>query len=425
MSDAMTERRKGRETWGSLRKLPSKRWQARYPGEDGKTYTARTEDDRPLTFLTKTDAREWLNQTHVKIAKGEWLTPAEAARRRRVEEASAALRDVTFREYAERWLERIEREPCKKTGRPRRPATVMSYRGRVHNHLMGILGDVRVRDIDDDRFRAVVAELVAIPSALRPNAKNNGVAGHVIKTLKTILREALREGILAVVPDIVTPREKSVRHDDEHTPEDDVASPAQVDALYEAMPQPWRIAVLFAAWCQLRRGEALGLQRRDIVWNADRTAATLYVRRQKNGTTGELSDPKSDKSERSMSVPPVMIDRLRAHLDSRVANGAAAPVVPSDSDPLLHVNTQRWHTIWAQARSKVSGLPDGYRFHDLRHTGLTRFAQEGATLAELMRRGGHADVNVVLRYQKATMARDVELAARMSATVASELEAAA
>jgi hypothetical protein len=43
------------------------------------------------------------------------------------------------------------------------------------------------------------------------------------------------------------------------------------------------------------------------------------------------------------------------------------------------------------------------------------------TLAELMRRGGHAEIKVVLRYQKATMARDIELAVRMSASVDDEL----
>lgn len=424
MRDVATERRKSRETWGSLRRLPSKRWQARYPGPDGQVYTARTDDDRPLTFLTKGDAREWLNQTHVKIARGEWVTPAEAVRRRRAEVEAAAVRDVTFREYAEQWLERIEHEPGR-NGRPRRPATVMNYRGRVRNYLMEPLGDVLVRDIDVERFRAVTAGLVAIPSVLKPDADHNGVAGSVVKTLKAILRQAVHDGILGVVPNVVTPQRKSVRHDDEHTPEDDVATPAQVDALYEAVPQPWRIAVLLAAWCQLRRGEVLGLQRRDIVWNTDRTAATLYVRRQKNGTTGKLSDPKSDTSVRSMAVPPLMIDRLREHLDTRVAAGASAPVVPTETNGSLHLQTQRWHGIWAKARTQVAGLPDGYRFHDLRHTGLTRFAQEGATLAELMRRGGHADVTVVLRYQKATMARDIELAARMSATVAAELDTAA
>jgi hypothetical protein len=68
---------------GSLRRLPSKRWQARYNGPDGKPYSARTEDDRPLTFLTKGDARAWLNRTHAAISRGEWEPPAAAARRRR------------------------------------------------------------------------------------------------------------------------------------------------------------------------------------------------------------------------------------------------------------------------------------------------------------------------------------------------------
>lgn len=40
-----------REGWGSLRKLPSVRWQARYPAPDGETYTARTEDDKPHVQL--------------------------------------------------------------------------------------------------------------------------------------------------------------------------------------------------------------------------------------------------------------------------------------------------------------------------------------------------------------------------------------
>jgi hypothetical protein len=38
-----------------------------------------------------------------------------------------------------------------------------------------------------------------------------------------------------------------------------------------------------------------------------------------------------------------------------------------------------------------------------------------------MRRGGHADVTVVLWYQKATMARDIELAVRMSLTAGEEI----
>ncbi|WP_418276399.1 tyrosine-type recombinase/integrase [Isoptericola jiangsuensis] len=412
-----------REAWGRLRKLPSKRWQARYPAPDGKLYSARTEDDRPLTFLTKGDARAWLNRVHDSIARGEWEPPAEAAARREREEAEAAARDITFAEYADRWLERIATEPGKGS-KMRKPATVMMYRGRVNNYLRERLGDTLVREIDTDVVRALTRDLVAIPSRLRPDAPHNGVAGDAIDVLKMILRAAVADGVLERMPDVATPQRKSVRHDQDHAPEDDVATPGQVEALYAAIPQPWRIAVLLAAWCQLRRGEVLGLQRRDIVWNIDRTAATLYVRRQKNGSTGGLTDPKSETGVRSMAVPPLMIDRLREHLDERVGAGAKSPIVPTSVKGKEHMSASRWNSVWADRRAAVAGLPEGYRFHDLRHTGLTRFAQEGATLAELMRRGGHADIKVVLRYQKATMARDIELAARMSASVDAELACA-
>ena len=88
-----------RETWGSLRKLPSGRWQARYPAPDGEIYTARTDDDKPLTFLTKTDARTWLAGAHTKIARGDWQPPSAVAARRRAEAAADQARAVGFSEY--------------------------------------------------------------------------------------------------------------------------------------------------------------------------------------------------------------------------------------------------------------------------------------------------------------------------------------
>lgn len=64
-----------RELWGRLRQLPSKRWQARYIGPDGKAYSARTEGGMPLTFQSKTDARAFPRRTHAAIERGEWESP--------------------------------------------------------------------------------------------------------------------------------------------------------------------------------------------------------------------------------------------------------------------------------------------------------------------------------------------------------------
>ena len=178
--------------------------------------------------------------------------------------------------------------------------------------------------------------------------------------------------------------------------------------------------MLLAAWCQLRRGECLGLQRRDIEWHDD-GSATLHVRRQLNANTGGYTDLKSEAGKRSLSIPKLMIGRLQQHLEDYVSSDAKAPVLPADRRGSIPLSNTRWGYTWADVRDGVEGLPHRFRFHDLRHTGLTLFAQEGATLAELMRRGGHADIHIVLRYQHATMSRDRELADRMSDRVSTSI----
>ncbi|GAA1803545.1 tyrosine-type recombinase/integrase [Nesterenkonia flava] len=410
-----------REAWGRLRKLPSGRWQVRYPGPDGRTYTARTEADKPLTFLTKTDARTWLANVHTQIARGQWEPPAVVAARRRAEAEAERARTLGFAEYAEHWMEMIRTQP-NRSGKKRSEGTIRSYQSKVSGYLIPEFGDTPLRDIDAARIKVMTDRLDAIPSPLNPKSKFNGVSRPVLVVLMMILRQAARDGIIPAAPPVSVPKQESVRYDSDHAETDDVARPDQVEALYDATPEHFGIMVLLAAWCQLRRGECLGLQRRDIIWHEDGTA-TLYVHRQLNANTGDLTMPKTEAGKRPLSVPDIMLHRLRKHLEDNVAPEAKAPVVPTTRRGSVPLSNTRWGYIWAEVREKVNDLPHRYRFHDLRHTGLTIFAQEGATLAELMRRGGHSDIRVVLRYQHSTMARDRELAERMSRTAQAKIEA--
>ncbi|KAB1641377.1 tyrosine-type recombinase/integrase [Gulosibacter chungangensis] len=410
-----------REGWGSLRKLPSGRWQARYPGPDGEMYTARTEDDKSLTFFTKTDARVWLAATHAKIALGEWEPPALVAARLRAEATAEKARSIGFTEYAERWIEMVRMEPGR-SGKKRAVGTVRAYRSKITGYLIPEFEDTPIRQIDVARIREMTTRLDQIPSPLNPKSKFNGVTRPVLIVLMMILRQAARESLIPAAPNISIPRQESVRHDAEHDPGEDVASPEQVEDIYEALPDEWAIAGLLAAWCQLRRGECLGLQRRDIEWHDD-GSATLHVRRQLNANTGDYTDLKSDAGKRSLSIPKLIRRRLRQHLRDHVGHEAKAPVIPTSPRGSVPLSNTRWGHIWSETRDSVKSLPPRFRFHDLRHTGLTIFAQEGATLAELMRRGGHSDIHIVLRYQHATMERDRELSDRMSERVAARLKA--
>jgi hypothetical protein len=75
--------RKGRRSFGSLRQLPSGRWQARYRDKAGKSHTA------PQTFATRPQAARFLAQVESDLARGEWTDP-RAGR-------------VSFADWAARW----------------------------------------------------------------------------------------------------------------------------------------------------------------------------------------------------------------------------------------------------------------------------------------------------------------------------------
>jgi integrase len=386
-------------------------------------YTARTEDDKALTFLTKTDARTWLAGVHTKIARQEWESPSVLSARRRTEAAAEKTRSIGFTEYADRWIAMMRTEP-QKSGKHRAIGTVRSYKGKVDGYLVPEFGDLPVREIDAERIHLLTRRLDSIPSPLNPKSKFNGVTRPVVTVLMMILRQAARDGVIAAAPAVTLPRQETVTRDVDAGPDDDVATPDQVEALYDATPQQWAIMVLLAAWCQLRRAECLGLQRRDVEW-LDDGSAILHVRRQLSANTGDYSNElKSEAGKRSLAVPQLMLDRLKVHLRDHVAAEPKAPLVPTNPRGSVPLSNTRWGYVWMDSRDAVPSLPPRFRFHDLRHAGLTIFAQEGATLAELMRRGGHSDIRVVLRYQHATLTRDRELAERMSDRIESRLRAA-
>lgn len=70
----------------------------------------------------------------------------------------------------------------------------------------------------------------------------------------------------------------------------------------------------------------------------------------------------------------------------------------------------------ARARAQV-GLPEGFRFYDLRHTGHTLSTQSGATLKDTMVRAGQSSEKAALIYQHSDGERQREVASGIDALV--------
>ena len=82
-----------------------------------------------------------------------------------------------------------------------------------------------------------------------------------------------------------------------------------------------------------------------------------------------------------------------------------------------------WHRSYHEAKGAV-GLPE-LHFHDLRHTGNTMAAAQGASLKELMERMGHSSPRAALIYLHATRERDQKIAAGMGRVFAHAKKASA
>ncbi|WP_344403779.1 tyrosine-type recombinase/integrase, partial [Catellatospora chokoriensis] len=126
----------------------------------------------------------------------------------------------------------------------------------------------------------------------------------------------------------------------------------------------------------------------------------------------EFGAPKSEAGKRQVAVPRAAVDVLRGHLDRYVATGDNAIVFTGERAALLRSGNFSRAVKWKTSVRRV-GLPDGFTFHDLRHTGNHLASTTGASTRELMHRMGHSSMRAALIYQHATRDRDKEIATGM------------
>jgi integrase len=165
--------------------------------------------------------------------------------------------------------------------------------------------------------------------------------------------------------------------------------------------------VVLSGFTGLRIGELLGLERR----HANPLHRTLRIEQQQQElNSGELiiGPPKTAKGNRTISLPAFLLPEIEAHLACWSQPDVHGRVFPGAKGGALREWTVYKH--WKRARGNVEGLPEGFRFHDLRHTANTMTAVAGASTRELMARMGHASPAAALRYQHATSERDAEIA---------------
>jgi len=403
--------RDGHRRFGNVRKLPSGRYQIRYPGLDGRMRTG------PETYERKGDADKALVLIEAQMSAGEW-TDSERAK-------------IRLGDYASAWI--AERPGL-------RPRTADLYRWLLGKHITPYLGGVLLSKLSTRLVREWRATLLR-------NGVSVSVAAKAYRLLRAILMTAVEE-------DRLLPRNPCrIRGaGDEKTGERRVLTVAQVyelaevigrhpvgnirklpaggyrlrfgrDGVMRTCPETYmsradaqralwvmaadgradstydrryRALVLLATFASLRWGEATALRPcdLDLERGAVRVRAAFIER-----STGEilLGPPKSRAGRRVVGIPDAIIPALREHLAVFAGAEPGSLVFPgTKGGPLRRGNFNKM-SGWPQVVASV-GMP-GLHFHDLRHTGNQFAANSGAALKDLMARMGHDSERAAMIYQ--------------------------
>ncbi|GAB3163261.1 tyrosine-type recombinase/integrase [Microbispora hainanensis] len=372
--------RDGHRRFGNIRKLPSGRFQIRYPGPDGRIHTGST------TYATKTDADRALTLLEAQMISGEWTDPDRGK--------------VLLGDYAWTWIK--ERPGL-------RPKTVELYTWLLERHIMPGLGEVPVGKLTTALVRSWRAALIDKGVSVSTAAK-------AYRLLRAVLMTAVEEDKL------ISQNPCRIKGaDNEQTPERPILTVAQVFELADRMAdRRFRALILLTTFASLRWGEAIALRRSDI----DIEARTVRVREQLielDGGDMVLAPPKSRAGKRTVSIPSAIVPALVAHLDQFTGTGDDAFVFLGKRGAYLRGGNFRREAKWAEALKEMG--VKGLHFHDLRHTGNTLAAQSGASLADLKARMGHDSDRAALIYQHATRDADRKIADTLSARVEAERDA--
>jgi integrase len=199
------------------------------------------------------------------------------------------------------------------------------------------------------------------------------------------------------------------------TPERPTATVQQVYALAELMPARFRVLVLAAAMTGLRWGELITLRRRDFDLSTGTVAVHRRIAQLRQGEM-QVGPTKSAAGVRTVALPAVLVPELQSHISKFAEERIDGLVFTGSRKSALRRGNFHRETKWTKTVINA-GLPAGFHFHDLRHTGNQLAASAGASTRELMHRMGHGSMRAALIYQHATSDRDRGTADRMSALV--------
>lgn len=341
----------------SIKKRTDGIWRARYRDQAGREHAKH--------FSRKVDAQRWLDEVTTAVVTGTYVDPKTAR--------------TTVEEWCASWLAGYG---------TRRASTVRQ--GRVHvARIVAEFGPRRLGDVRPSHVKAWTAKL-----------KAEGAADSYVYALHARLAQIMADA----VHDGVIPRSPCSRRTSPGAGQQRpyVATETQLWALVDTVPENLRSAVLLAAFAGLRVAEVCGLRVLDVD----------FMRGVINPAVQYPAEPlKTAISRTSVPIPQPLALELADGVGGRkwiVETSVGEQVGPWQLDRAVRAARTalkaRAEDAEQQPKAKAAdveaararALPEGFRFHDLRHFYASLLIASGGDVKVVQARLRHASAKTTL-----------------------------
>ncbi|GAA2567416.1 tyrosine-type recombinase/integrase [Mycolicibacterium diernhoferi] len=284
----------------------------------------------------------------------------------------------------------------------RKASTKELYGNLSRRHLeTEPFGEIRLDKLKPSDVEGLVLTLRAMTkpgkvTEAEPDPKPvRALSDATIRQIYTVLRAgldgAVRDGLLAKNPAAAVKRPGVARREAKHVEAVDVNK-----LLLCAEGLRYRNVLVLIAGTGVRRGEALALHWSDV----DLEARTLFVR----GTLGRvgaeliITEPKTERSRRSVPLSAPLVAMLRRHRADQVAERLRAANVWEDHD--LVFATERGTPVDPRNALRTVQLAaekanmDGIGVHTLRHSAAVAWLEGGTHIKAVADLLGHSSIAI-------------------------------
>jgi integrase len=306
------------------------------------------------------------------MLRGEWVDPRSG--------------QTSFSEWVDQWL---RANPAK------RPTTLARDESVLRTHFAPLLGPRPLASITRLDVRRTVDVMTATvsPATARTNYGVLSAVFNAAVEADMIARSPCRGIVLATAPRRERP----------------TLSPEELARLAAELPERYRPMVYLAGVLGLRWSEIVGLRLQRVNF-LDRTLTVSETVAEVGGKLLIGADTKSRASQRTIAVPPFILEMLAEHLARRGRPGPDEFVFLGPKGGLLRRSFEARHFLPAAERAGLDGLS----FHGLRHAAASLLIESGEHPRVVQHRLGHATARLSMElYSHVSNASDRAVASRL------------